>query len=91
MSMKTVRMIALAAATTVLGATAIATTASAQTPDARISWSQLTSKLEQAGYHIRDLDQKHDGWEAEVTDKNNQRLELRLDRQGNITRQKIDD
>lgn len=89
MTLKTVRMIALATATAAVGLIGMATSSFAN--DVRISWSALTAKLEQNGYKIREIDQKHQGWKAEVTDKNNQRLELYIDRQGNITRQKIDD
>lgn len=88
MTLKTVRIIALAASTAAVGLTGL--TMSSFANDARISWSALTTKLEQNGYKIREIDEKHEGWKAEVTDKNNQRLKLYIDRQGNITRQKVD-
>ncbi|AQT46348.1 MULTISPECIES: PepSY domain-containing protein [Bartonella] len=89
MILKTVRMIALAAATATIALSGFASSAFAE-QNARISWSALTTKLEQSGYKIHELDEKHEGWKAEVIDKNNQRLKLYIDRQGNITRQKID-
>lgn len=89
LTMKMVRIIALAAATTAIGLTGF-TSSSFAAESARISWSALTTKLEQSGYKIHELDEKHEGWKAEVVDKNNQRLKLYIDRQGNITRQKID-
>lgn len=88
MTLKTVRMVALAASTAAIALTGLMTTSFAK--DARISWSALTTKLEQSGYKIREIDQKYEGWKAEVTDKDNQRLKLYIDRQGNITRQKVD-
>lgn len=57
----------------------------------RISWSELTQKLEQQGYRIHDIETKYNGWEAEVTDKDNQRYEIRLDHSGRIIRKKIED
>lgn len=90
MIMNKIRMIALAAATATFGLVGFASSSFAA-ENARISWSALTTKLEQSGFKIRELDEKHDGWKAEVIDKNNQRLKLYIDRQGNITRQKVDD
>lgn len=88
MTLKTVRMVVLAASTAAIALTGLTTASLAK--DARISWSALTTKLEQSGYKIREIDQKYEGWKAEVTDKDNQRLKLYIDRQGNITRQKVD-
>ncbi|WP_295733145.1 PepSY domain-containing protein [uncultured Bartonella sp.] len=90
MIMNKIRMIALAAATATFGLVGFASSSFAA-EKARISWSALTTKLEQSGFKIRELDEKHEGWKAEVIDKNNQRLKLYIDRQGNITRQKVDD
>ncbi|MBI0002605.1 PepSY domain-containing protein [Bartonella sp. M0177] len=90
MTMNKIRMIALAAATATIGLAGFSSSSFAA-EKARISWSALTTKLEQSGFKIRELDEKHEGWKAEVTDKNNQRLKLYIDRQGNITRQKVDD
>lgn len=89
MALKIVRKIALASAMASIGLAGVASSSFAA-ESARISWSALTSKLEQSGYKIRELDEKREGWKAEVVDKNNQRLKLYIDRQGNITRQKID-
>ena len=90
MIMNKIRMIALAAASATFGLVGFASSSFAA-ENARISWSALTTKLEQSGFKIRELDEKHEGWKAEVIDKNNQRLKLYIDRQGNITRQKVDD
>ncbi|MBI0170034.1 MULTISPECIES: PepSY domain-containing protein [Bartonella] len=90
MIMNKIRMIALAAATATFGLIGFASSSFAA-ENARISWSALTTKLEQSGFKIRELDEKHEGWKAEVIDKTNQRLKLYIDRQGNITRQKVDD
>lgn len=90
MIMNKIRMIALAAATATFGLIGFASSSFAA-ENARISWSALTTKLEQSGFKIRELDEKHEGWKAEVIGKNNQRLKLYIDRQGNITRQKVDD
>lgn len=90
MIMNKIRMIALAAATATFGLVGFASSSFAA-ENARISWSALTTKLEQSGFKIRELDEKHEGWKAEVIDKNNQRFKLYIDRQGNITRQKVDD
>ena len=84
MIMNKIRMIALAAATATFGLIGFASSSFAA-ENARISWSALTTKLEQSGFKIRELDEKHEGWKAEVIDK------LYIDRQGNITRQKVDD
>lgn len=82
----------LALTTASVATLALAPTAFAQQQNqSRMSWSQLTSQLENNGYQIRELDQKNDGWKAEVTDKNNRRLELRIDNQGKILREDIDD
>lgn len=89
MTLKIVRKIALASAIAAVGLTGVSSLSFAA-ENARISWSALTAKLEQGGYKIHELDEKQDGWKAEVVDKNNQRLKLYIDRQGNITRQKID-
>ncbi|MHC5307812.1 PepSY domain-containing protein [Bartonella sp. LJL80] len=100
MSMKKIRIIALAILTGTVGTAVLvqgvqAQTAisSTQTPlqTTRINVSELAKKLEQAGYHIHDIDRKHFGWEVEVTDNNHQRLELHVDNQGNITSQEFDD
>jgi len=56
----------------------------------RISWTQLVTKLEGQGYDIRELDMKRDGWKAEVV-RDGGHYELRLDRQGNVVRMKMDD
>lgn len=63
----------------------------AQDASGRISWSELTQKLENQGYRIHEIDTKYNGWEAEVSDKDHIRYELYLDNQGNILRKKIDD
>lgn len=89
MTLKIVRKIALASAIAAVGLAGVASSSFAA-ESARISWSALTTKLEQSGYKIHELDEKYEGWKAEVVDKNNQRLKLYIDRQGNITRQKID-
>jgi len=56
----------------------------------RISWTQLVQKLERDGYQIREIEMKRNGWEANVT-RHGERYELRLDKGGNIVRQKWDD
>lgn len=89
MTLKIVRKIALASAIAAVGLAGVASSSFAA-ESARISWSALTTKLEQSGYKIHELDEKYEGWKAEVVDKNNQRLKLYIVRQGNITRQKID-
>lgn len=97
MSVKTLRAVIVTSAIAAIGVAGLASVSYAQNApypaqtSARISTSQLAQKIEQAGYHIRDIDQKRFGWEIEVTDKNNQRLELRVDNQGNITSQEYDD
>ncbi|EJF91179.1 PepSY domain-containing protein [Bartonella tamiae] len=92
MSFKNMRMIVLASALTATAMSGLAATSYAQNaPDARISWSQLTTQLEQNNYKIRELDEKYYGWKAEVYDKDHRRLELRIDKQGNIIRQEFDD
>lgn len=69
----------------------LALATSAQAEEGRIPWSQLTKQLEDKGYNIRELDQKRDGWKAEVTNQKGERLDLRIDRQGVIVREEIDD
>ncbi|UXM95438.1 PepSY domain-containing protein [Bartonella sp. HY329] len=97
MSVKTLRALVVTSAIAAIGVTGLVSASYAQNApyptqtSARISTSQLASKIEQAGYQIRDIDQKYYGWEVEVTDRNNQRLELRVDNQGNITGQEYDD
>lgn len=58
---------------------------------AKISWKELTKKLEDQGYRIHELETKYNGWEAEVTDRNDNRFELYLDSNGNIIHKKLDD
>jgi len=57
----------------------------------RISWSELTKRLENKGYWIRQLEMKNDGWRVEVIDKYDQRLKLRLTRSGEVVREKYKD
>lgn len=89
-SMKSLRVMVLAASTLAVASVGMNSSAFAQTPEARISWSQLTTQLEKNGYQIREIDQKYDGWKVEVTDKDNRRLELRVDKQGKVVHEKVD-
>ena len=70
---------------------ALSQAVNAQESANRISWADLAQKLEQKGYTVHQIDTEYGGWEAEVTDKNNRRYELHLDKQGNIIRKEIDD
>ena len=90
MTMNKIGMIALAAATATFGLAGFSSSSFAA-ENGRLSGAALTTKLEHSGFKIHELDEKHAGWKAEVIDKNNQRLKLYIDRQGNITRQKVDD
>ncbi|EJF89290.1 PepSY domain-containing protein [Bartonella tamiae] len=97
MSKKIISVVLLSTATALTSLTGFTNVATAQpTPQTqnaapRISVSQMASKLEQDGYHIREIEQKRYGWEVNVTDTNHDRLELRVNKQGNITAQKYDD
>lgn len=57
----------------------------------RISWSELTKKLESSGYRIRELEMKDEGWKVEVVDQYGQRLKMRLNRQGDVIREQYKD
>ncbi|AQS41520.1 MAG: Putative protease inhibitor [Candidatus Tokpelaia hoelldobleri] len=57
----------------------------------RISWSELTGRLESKGYRIRELEMKDEGWKVEVVDQYGQRLKMRLNRQGEVLREKYKD
>lgn len=91
---KTIRTMILAAAAATVGivATPLVAMSKDTTADkeARISWSELVGKIEQGGYKIHEIEEKRNGWKAEVLDKNNRRMELFYDRKGNVTRQKTD-
>lgn len=56
----------------------------------RISWSQMVKGLEDQGFIIREIETEHDGWKAEVFDKNGAHYKLYLNGQGAIVHQKYD-
>lgn len=58
---------------------------------APISWSQLTKQLEDKGYIIREIERKNDGFKANVTDRDYNRYELRLNLQGEVVQQRTHD
>lgn len=91
MMQKIIRMLAFTSATIAFGLTLPASAKDTDNDkEPRISWSELVGKIEQGGYKIHEIEEKRGGWKAEVLDKNNHRMELFLDRKGNVTRQKVD-